>query len=108
MRKLLSPILYQRTDELLIFQCPGCNTIHQIVFAGPGAWGYNGDPEKPTFTHSVLVTSPNRKTTHVCHSFVKDGQIQFLNDCTHSMAGQTVPLAPIPDWLIHEGEQETA
>lgn len=28
----------------------------------------------------------------VCHSFITDGQIQFLNDCTHPLAGQTVPL----------------
>ncbi len=29
----------------------------------------------------------------VCHSFVTDGQIQFLGDCTHKLAGQTVPLS---------------
>jgi hypothetical protein len=28
----------------------------------------------------------------ICHSFVTDGRIQFLNDCTHSLAGQTVDL----------------
>jgi hypothetical protein len=31
----------------------------------------------------------------VCHSFVTDGKIQFLSDCTHALAGQTVAL---PDW----------
>jgi hypothetical protein len=31
----------------------------------------------------------------VCHSFVTDGRIQFLNDCTHPLAGQTVD---IPEW----------
>jgi len=31
----------------------------------------------------------------VCHSFVTDGRIQFLGDCTHTLAGQTVDL---PDW----------
>lgn len=30
-----------------------------------------------------------------CHSFVVDGQMQFLGDCTHALAGQTVP---IPEW----------
>lgn len=30
----------------------------------------------------------------ICHSFVTDGNIQFLSDCTHSLAGQTVPLKP--------------
>lgn len=32
----------------------------------------------------------------VCHSFVTDGRIQFLSDCTHSLAGQTVDLPEMP------------
>ncbi|WP_019573378.1 DUF6527 family protein [Curvibacter lanceolatus] len=31
-----------------------------------------------------------------CHSFVTDGRIQFLSDCTHELAGQTVDLPPWP------------
>lgn len=31
----------------------------------------------------------------VCHSFVTDGCIQYLGDCTHRLAGQTVDL---PAW----------
>ena len=31
----------------------------------------------------------------VCHSFVTNGRIQYLGDCTHKLAGQTVDL---PDW----------
>ena len=27
-------------------------------------------------------------------SYVKDGSIQFLADCTHALAGRTVPLQP--------------
>jgi hypothetical protein len=36
----------------------------------------------------------------VCHSFVVDGRMQFLSDCTHVMAGQTVdiPVWPKPNW----------
>src|SRR5436309_254590 len=30
----------------------------------------------------------------VCHSFVRDGLIEFLGDCTHPLAGRTVPLEP--------------
>lgn len=29
---------------------------------------------------------------HICHSFVRDGQIQYLGDCTHEYAGKTVDL----------------
>lgn len=54
----------------------------------------------PTFRPSVLVNGgrPN-KTMPTCHSFVTDGMIKFLNDCTHDLAGQTVALGELPDWL---------
>lgn len=35
-----------------------------------------------------------------CHSFIVNGQWQFLGDCAHALAGQTVPMVPVPDWLI--------
>lgn len=28
--------------------------------------------------------------------------IQFLDDCTHAMRGQTAPLPPLPDWFVKE------
>lgn len=31
-----------------------------------------------------------------CHSFVTDGRIQFLGDCTHDLAGKTVDLPLVP------------
>lgn len=88
--------------DLLAFSCPGCNAIHQVKIRGPHAWGYNDDAEAPTFTPSILVTWPANpeaieafkewRTERRCHSFVTDGQIQFLGDCTHALAGQTVTL----------------
>lgn len=35
----------------------------------------------------------------ICHSFVIDGRIQFLGNCMHKLAGQTVDL---PDWEDEE------
>ncbi len=35
-----------------------------------------------------------------CHSFVRDGHWQFLADSAHALAGQTVPLVPMPDWML--------
>ncbi|WP_425962728.1 DUF6527 family protein [Rhizobium nepotum] len=102
----------------LMFWCPGCDGAHQVgVGDGPGPrWGYNGNPDAPTFTPSVLVrgTAPLtdeeintvmagvavQTATTVCHSFVTDGRIQFLSDCTHTLAGQTVDL---PDWETTDG-----
>jgi len=81
------------------FTCPGCKHTHLLpVGVGDGhthaRWEFNGDLEAPTFSPSILAQWENRKGKRVCHSFVKAGQIQFLNDCTHELAGQTVPLPP--------------
>jgi hypothetical protein len=100
---LLSPILRNVEGGRLMWWCPGCDGAHQIATgSGPGPrWGWNGDAEKPTFTPSVLVTydgadaGQDGAPPSVCHSFVVDGQMQFLSDCTHALAGQTVA---IPHW----------
>ena len=112
---LISNILRNVEDNGLMFWCPGCDGPHKInhgIGAGP-RWGWNGSADKPTFTPSILVrgTQPLADEAHaawmrgeaplpppvafVCHSFVTDGRIQFLGDCTHALAGQTVD---IPDW----------
>lgn len=36
-----------------------------------------------------------------CHSFIRNGHWEFLGDCAHSLAGQTVPMVPVPDWMVH-------
>lgn len=110
---LLSPILRNGTGGRLTWWCPGCDDAHGIQTGdGPGPrWGWNGNPERPTFTPSVLVRTGRAvdpsygppepgDPPEVCHSFVVDGQMQMLSDCTHALAGQTVaiPPWPRPDW----------
>lgn len=74
----------------LIF-CPGCGHGHLF----DSRWTFNGDVEKPTFRASMLVNPEGLKKGSKqprCHSFVTDGKIQFLSDCEHELAGQTVDL----------------
>lgn len=83
---------------LVRFWCPGCKSVHEVN----RGWTFNGDVVKPTFSPSVRVTWSWRwpdqpHEHHCCHSFVRDGQIEFLSDCTHALAGQTVPLPPYPE-----------
>jgi hypothetical protein len=35
-----------------------------------------------------------------CHSFLHNGVWQFLSDCAHELAGQNVPMVPLPDYLM--------
>jgi len=85
------------------FECPACGDRHVVPTHGPKAWSYNGSLERPTLTPSILVrwraSDPDDPAAvareSVCHSFVSDGRIQFLGDCTHDKAGQTVDLPEI-------------
>ncbi len=73
--------------------CPGCERMHMF----DKRWTFNGDFDRPTFTPSMLVYQPNpekpaSKYNQRCHSFVTDGKIKFLSDCTHDMVNQTLEL----------------
>lgn len=104
--------------DLVAFMCPGCKELHQIRVRTDGAntggaWGYNQNPDAPTFSPSIKVTGKQsviidgertgewvldengRVKDMCCHSFVKDGHIQFLGDCTHDLKNQTVELPDI-------------
>lgn len=89
--------------RLAVFECPGCKERHFVRVDGPHAWGFNESLAQPTFTPSILVRGtatdqddPDAKALEfVCHSFVTDGRIQFLADCTHSLSGKTVDLPEV-------------
>lgn len=89
--------------------CPACkcghlfNTVEDVdngVGGKKPVWNYNGNAKAPTFHPSMLVkcNSPDhphyqpRTQSSVCHSFVEDGKIRFLDDCTHELKGKTVDL----------------
>jgi hypothetical protein len=81
--------------ERLLFWCPGCDTVMQVC---PKRWSWNGDVDKPTLWPSIKQTcgpfpegSSRAGQTEVCHCFVRDGNIEFCNDCTHEKRG-TMPL----------------
>jgi hypothetical protein len=102
-------------NDRFLFKCPGCKTGHFFN----GGWKYNGEPNSPTITPSILVEYtelpdpmpekgedgkyPTREDGKIlgckdmrCHSFVTGGKIQFLDDCTHELKGQTVDLPDMP------------
>lgn len=89
---------FKESKGQYLFHCPGCDTIHSV----DGRWSFNGDLDNPTISPSLLVRYPTPEREEICHSFIKEGKIQFLSDCTHKLAGKTVEIPDFetlyPDW----------
>lgn len=96
--------------EAIAFVCVGCielergrgSGLHMIPVntdqTSP-AWDWNGDLQHPTLKPSINTHHP---MGGICHSYITEGQIQYLEDCTHSFAGKTLDLEDLPDWFINE------
>lgn len=96
--------LIRRTDDgRYSFWCPGCKEAH--IFNDK--WTLtNLVKDRPTVSPSLLTrwtylppepwTFENNKVKGakdmVCHLFIRDGNLQFLSDSTHELAGKTVPM----------------
>lgn len=91
------------------FWCSGCNTHHAFTTRladgeeGP-VWDWNGDLERPTFNPSLLCNGNAKPkdlhphtSSHRCHLYLRDGMVQYLNDCTHELRGKTIPVED-PRW----------
>lgn len=74
--------------------CPACGFMHIIR---KNDWKFNEDFNKPTFSPSIKVETIYAGNPVLCHSFIREGRIQFLNDCTHELAGQTVDLLDVEE-----------
>ncbi len=97
-----------------LFFCPGCKNAHgfrskewpmpkglskEAIKLFQNKWSWNGDIEKPTLTPSIHIVKKigldknnNPIYQTICHSFVRQGMIHFLNDCKHDLKGKTVEL----------------
>ena len=80
------------------FWCPGCEDNHRFAITradgeqeGP-LWGWDGNVEKPTFTPSLRVCYGRAPGSKLCHLFLRAGMVHYLGDCTHSLAGKTIPV----------------
>lgn len=89
------------TTGMYSFFCPGCGKTHAVYTKQENnqehpIWGFNGDVNKPTFTPSVAVLSTTKiagayRETR-CHSFIREGRIEYLPDCDHELAGQIIEM----------------
>lgn len=88
---------YMVAENYVGWHCPGCEGGHGVpVKAHPSdqrGWQWNGSLDSPTLIPSVLNNvGGSNPTAPICHIFIRDGKIQFLSDCTHKLAGQTVDI----------------
>jgi len=107
---------YFMKKETLMFYCEGCEEGHMIPVNGENTWTFNNDFDKPTVSPSVLVQSGHycdnpkpecwcnfeertgEKSSFKCqrcHTFIRDGMIEYLSDCSHFLAGKTVRVTEI-------------
>lgn len=84
--------------HLYAFFCPGCGYDHAFRVGGNESdgrprWKFNGSMDHPTFAPSLLCNKDTPEQR--CHLFLRDGNIEYLGDCHHALAGKTVEC---PDW----------
>lgn len=93
--------------------CPACEEMHIL----PDTWKFDGNLESPTFSpsfrHSGHKTinvdgrwtgewerdANGKAIPSVCHYILTAGVLNYCGDCTHAMAGQSIPLPCIPDFV---------
>ena len=85
-------------ERIYKFICPACSCEH----AFNDGWSFNHDYDKPTISPSFLQRGflgfkGEDPMYGTCHSFIKDGMIQYLGDCTHEMKNKTVELPDITE-----------
>lgn len=84
--------------EEYVFYCPGCKICHQFELP---KWKFNKDLENPTVSPSLLMRGGQKRNLTSeevlprCHLYIRNGNIQFLKDCTHPLKNQTIPMV---DW----------
>lgn len=100
----------------LLYKCPNCGHHSIPVVAGrkvEGSWEWNGDLVSPTISPSVLHSYPAsfyaehpNAPKYICHYFIRNGCIQFCDDCTHDKRGQTIPLEQFSDAEVKLNEHD--
>jgi hypothetical protein len=80
-----------------LYWCVGCGHEHAFALKSQGGHHtFNGDLINPTVSPSLVS---NFSPGTMCHSFIRNGMIQYLNDCHHHLKGATIELPDIEEKL---------
>jgi hypothetical protein len=95
----MAKFMKEKDNEAYLFYCPACECAHRIQSdkTKTPCWEFNNDLDNPTVSPSIRVRHYSNKLKKKlnCHTFVKNGQIQYCSDCNHKFKNKTVE---IPDW----------
>lgn len=88
-------------DNRFTHWCPGCRVVHTVPVNSPGqignAWDYRCENGRPSLAPSLKHSGYTVHGPCECHYFITNGTIQYLSDCNHKYAGQTIELPDIPE-----------
>lgn len=96
----------RNTEDGVAHYCIACRGLHNFSIKRPNhlaqRWTWNGHIVAPTFFPSMHIITRHlhdRKFMQSCHYWIRGGRVEFLKDCTHSMAGVTISLPVLPEYL---------
>lgn len=106
----MSPFLWRKEapqGARYLHWCAACKSGHTYPVKGAlkgHSWTFDGSIDKPSFEPSMLIFTPAQGLGNqhvpqatVCHYYLRNGRIEYQQDCPHTYAGKTVPLEPIPE-----------
>jgi hypothetical protein len=87
-------------NEFKIFWCPACRQRHKV----DKRWTLSGTILRPTLEPEVklgVITTGTGGADDwdrgLCHFTVKNGVINYAPDCTHALAGKSVPMVDLEE-----------
>jgi len=83
-------------DGSVWFYCPGCECHHRVDAT---RWKITGAGDRITIYPSIRNDFGDGR---ICHMYVISGQLKYLNDCWHKLAGQTIN--PVEADITHGDE----
>ena len=82
--------------DSVFFWCPGCDSIHGV---SKERWCVTGPPNHFTVSPSLLYDPSPPTARKRCHSVIREGRIQYLQDSNHALAGREVEIPDLATTL---------
>lgn len=95
MSRILSRRLIQPRPGWIAHWCDACQMLHELPTQHSNEschWEWDGQTHRPTLSPSIRT-----ECTQVCHYYLREGWLHYLNDSSHAYAGRVIALPDIPE-----------